>query len=67
MRATSTETPAATALAGARHRRDGGERLSAVDPRTVAALPVPEDVRLVPFGELADPRPLYELDLEVSA
>jgi GNAT superfamily N-acetyltransferase len=67
VRASSTETPAAMALA----RRyamveTGGERLSAVDPRTVAVLPVPEDVRLVLFRDLPDPGPLYDLDLEVS-
>jgi GNAT superfamily N-acetyltransferase len=39
---------------------------SAVDPRTVAPLPVPEGVTLRSFGEIDDPRPLYELDLEVS-
>jgi GNAT superfamily N-acetyltransferase len=39
---------------------------SAVDPRTVEPLPVPEGVVLVPFGEIDDPRPIYELDLEVS-
>jgi GNAT superfamily N-acetyltransferase len=67
VRASSTETPAAMTLT---RRYDmveiGGERLSAVDPRTVTVLPVPEDVRLVLFRELPDPRPLYELDLEVS-
>jgi GNAT superfamily N-acetyltransferase len=40
--------------------------LSSVDPRTVAPLPVPDDVVLRPFGALDDPRPLYELDLETS-
>ena len=39
---------------------------SAVDPRTVEPLPVPEGVTLRSFGEIDDPRPLYELDLEVS-
>jgi GNAT superfamily N-acetyltransferase len=39
---------------------------SAVDPRTVEPLPVPEDVTLRSFGELDDPRPIYEFDLEVS-
>ena len=67
VRATSTDTPAATALAS-RHGLSevGGERLSAVDPRTVAPLPLPDGVRLVPFRDLPDPRPVYELDLEVS-
>jgi GNAT superfamily N-acetyltransferase len=39
---------------------------SAVDPRTVQPLPVPEGVILRSFGEIDDPGPLYELDLEVS-
>jgi GNAT superfamily N-acetyltransferase len=67
VRATSTDVPAATALAR-RHglAEVGGERLSAVDPRTVVPLPVPQGTRLATFRELADPRPLYELDLEVS-
>lgn len=39
---------------------------SAVDPRSVDPLPVPEDVTLRSFAEIDDPRPLYELDLEVS-
>jgi GNAT superfamily N-acetyltransferase len=40
--------------------------LSSVDPRTVEPLPVPDDVVLRSFGELDDPRPIYELDLETS-
>jgi ribosomal protein S18 acetylase RimI-like enzyme len=39
---------------------------SAVDPRTVQPLPVPEGVILRSFREIADPEPLYDLDLEVS-
>jgi GNAT superfamily N-acetyltransferase len=39
---------------------------SAIDPRTVDPLPVPEGVTLRSFGELHDPRPVYEFDLEVS-
>jgi GNAT superfamily N-acetyltransferase len=39
---------------------------SAVDPRTVEPLPVPEGVTLRSFGEIDDPRPIYELDLAVS-
>jgi GNAT superfamily N-acetyltransferase len=39
---------------------------SAVDPRTVEPMPVPEGVTLRSFGEIDDPRPLYDLDLEVS-
>lgn len=40
--------------------------MSAVDPREVPPLPVPEGVTLRSFAEVGDPRPLYELDLEVS-
>ena len=39
---------------------------SSVDPRTVVPEQVPDDVRLVPFGALDDPAPVYELDLETS-
>jgi len=39
---------------------------SAVDPRTVEPLPLPDGVTLRSFGEIDDPRPLYDLDLEVS-
>jgi GNAT superfamily N-acetyltransferase len=39
---------------------------SSVDPRTVVPEAVPDDVRLVPFGALDDPAPVYELDLEAS-
>jgi GNAT superfamily N-acetyltransferase len=39
---------------------------SAVDPRTVEPLPVPGGVTLRSFGEIDDPRPIYELDLEAS-
>jgi GNAT superfamily N-acetyltransferase len=39
---------------------------SAVDPRTVEPMPVPEGVTLRSFGEIDDPRPLYDLDHEVS-
>ena len=44
----------------------GASSTSAVDPRGVEPLPIPDGVRLVPFGELDDPRPVYELDLEVT-
>jgi GNAT superfamily N-acetyltransferase len=40
--------------------------VSTVDPRTVQPLPVPEGVTLLSFAEIDDPRPLYELDHEVS-
>jgi GNAT superfamily N-acetyltransferase len=39
---------------------------SSVDPRTVVPDPVPDGVRLVSFGALDDPTPVYELDLETS-
>jgi GNAT superfamily N-acetyltransferase len=39
---------------------------SSIDPRTVVPDEVPDDVRLVPFGDLDDPAPVYELDLETS-
>ena len=63
----SLDEPAARALAA----RLGFQELtastvSAVDPRTVEPLAVPEGVELVPFRELDDPRPVYELDMEAS-
>jgi GNAT superfamily N-acetyltransferase len=67
VRAMSADTPAARAMA-ARHgfREAHAQTMSTVDPRTVEAEPVPAGVRLVPFGELDDPQPVFELDLEVS-
>jgi GNAT superfamily N-acetyltransferase len=67
MRAISVDGPAQRATAA----RFGfvevyASSVSAVDPRTVQPLPVPEGVTLVPFAEIADPGPLYELDHEVS-
>ena len=44
----------------------GAAATSALDPRTVAPDPIPDDVRIVPFADLDDPRALYELDVEVS-
>ena len=66
-RAGSLDEPGARALAA----RLGFIELaaastSAVDPRTVTPEPVPDGVRILPFADLDDPRPLYELDLEVS-
>jgi GNAT superfamily N-acetyltransferase len=40
--------------------------LSSVDPRTVDPIRPPDGVVLRSFGELDDPRPLYELDQEAS-
>ncbi|HET9287174.1 MAG TPA: GNAT family N-acetyltransferase [Gaiella sp.] len=66
-RAGSLDEPAARALARRRGFAElGASTVSAVDPRTVEPLPVPSDVALVPFAELDDPVPVYELDLEVS-
>jgi len=66
-RAGSLDEPAARALARRRGFRElGAATVSAVDPRTVEPLPVPPGVQLVPFAELDDPAPVYELDLEVS-
>jgi GNAT superfamily N-acetyltransferase len=67
VRASSVDTAAAAALAA----RLGfvevhAASTSAIDPRTIEPLPVPPDVTLRSFGEIDDPRPLYELDLEVS-
>jgi len=39
---------------------------SALDPRSIEPLPVPEGVTLRSFAEIDDPRPIYELDLEVA-
>jgi GNAT superfamily N-acetyltransferase len=67
VRAGSTDGPAEVAFAA----RFGfvevhASSTSAVDPRAIEPLPVPEGVTLKSFGEIEDPRPLYELDLEVS-
>jgi GNAT superfamily N-acetyltransferase len=67
VRASSVDGPAQRAICD---RFGFAERhassTSALDPRTVDPLPVPEGVVLTSFGEIDDPRPLYELDLEVS-
>ncbi len=66
-RAGSLDVPGARTLAGRLGFSElGGTSVSAVDPRTIEPLPLPEGVRLVPFRDLDDPRPVYELDLEVS-
>ena len=66
-RAGSLDEPGARALA----TRLGFSEIaaaakSALDPRAVIPEPVPDDVRIVPFADLDDPRALYDLDLEVS-
>lgn len=67
VKATSLDSPANRAFAARLgFVQAAGTSTSSVDPRTVVPMPVPEDVRLVPFGELTDPRPVYELDLEAS-
>lgn len=66
-RAGSLDEPGARALATRLGFREiAASAKSAVDPRTVVPEPVPDDVRLVPFAELDDPRMLYDLDVEVS-
>jgi len=67
VRAMSLDTPSARAMA-ARHgfRQTHAQTTSTVDPRTIDPEPVPADVRLVSFGDLDDPRALFELDVEVS-
>jgi GNAT superfamily N-acetyltransferase len=67
VRGSSTDSPGPRAVAA----RFGFAEIhasstSAVDPRTVSPLPVPEGVTLRSFGEIDDPRPIYELDMEVS-
>lgn len=39
---------------------------SAIDPRTVEPLPIPDGVTVRSFAEIDDPRPLFEFDMEVS-
>ena len=66
-RAGSLDEPGARALAARLGFREiAASAKSAVDPRTVVPEPVPDDVRIVPFADLDDPRALYELDVEVS-
>ncbi|HKY24887.1 MAG TPA: GNAT family N-acetyltransferase [Gaiella sp.] len=66
-RAGSVDEPGARALASRLGFAElSASATSAVDPRAVEPTPVPEGVRLVPFAELDDPRPLYELDMEVT-
>ncbi len=67
VRGMSLDTASARAMA-ARHgfRETYASTTSTVDPRTIDPEPVPDDVRLVRFGDLDDPQALFELDLEVS-
>jgi GNAT superfamily N-acetyltransferase len=67
VRATSPDGPGARALAGRLgYRETFASSTSSVDPRTVAPLPVPDDVELVTFGELDDPEPVFRLFLAVG-
>ena len=67
-RTESLDEPAARALAGKwGFTAIGASSTSAVDPRTVDPLPVPDGVEIVPFAELTDPEPVYQLDIETSA
>ena len=63
----AVDDPAPAAfLAGLGFVERSAASTSAVDPRTIEPLPVPEGVTLVPFGELDDPAPMWLLDLECS-
>jgi GNAT superfamily N-acetyltransferase len=63
----SLDEPAARALAQRRgFVQVAAMTVSGVDPRTVEPRRVPEGVELVPLADLDDPRPVYELDLELS-
>jgi GNAT superfamily N-acetyltransferase len=67
VRGSSVDGPAPRAVAARFGFADvRASSTSAVDPRTVEPMHVPEGVTLRSFGEIDDPRPLYELDLEVS-
>jgi GNAT superfamily N-acetyltransferase len=66
-RAGSRDEPAARALASRRGFTEiAAATVSGVDPRTVEPRPVPAGIELVPLAELDDPKPIYELDLELS-
>lgn len=66
-RGESVDEPAARALAEQRgFTQSGSSSTSAVDPRGVQPLHLPPDVTVVPFRELADPEPVWALDVEVS-
>jgi GNAT superfamily N-acetyltransferase len=62
----SLDEPAAHALAARLgFHAIGASSTSAVDPRTIERLPIPDGIELVAFADIQDPRPLYALDLEV--
>lgn len=63
----SLDEPAARALAHGRgFVQVAAMTVSGVDPHTVEPRPIPAGVELVPLADLDDPRPVYELDLEVG-
>jgi GNAT superfamily N-acetyltransferase len=67
VRSESMDEPAARALAEARgFGETGSSSRSAVDPRTVEPLPLPDGVTVLPFAELDDPEAVWALDLEVA-
>ena len=67
VRVSSPDGPAQRAIAARYGFVDvQASSMSSVDPRTIEPTPVPPGVTLRSFGEIADPRPLYELDLEAS-
>ena len=66
-RAGSVDEPGARALATRLgFRKIAASATSALDPRTVVPEHVPDDVRLIPFADLDDPRAVFDLDIEVS-
>ena len=66
-RAGSLDEPGARALAARRGFEEiAAATVSGVDPRTVEPRPIPAGVELVPWGEMDDPGPVHELDLELS-
>jgi GNAT superfamily N-acetyltransferase len=63
----SLDEPAARALASGRGFTEiAAATVSSVDPHAVEQRPVPAGVELVPLAALDDPRPIYELDLELT-
>jgi GNAT superfamily N-acetyltransferase len=66
-RGESVDEPDARALAEQRgFTQSGSSSTSAVDPRGVQPRDLPPAVTVVPFRELADPVPVWALDVEVS-
>ena len=66
-RAMSLDEPGARALAARRGFTElTAAAVSAVDPRTIEPLPVPDGIELVPLAGIDDARPIYDLDLELT-